>query len=518
MLRGGTSASAAHVILDVRPNGAVEFMTRSTAGGSTTWLAGATQPAPAWLRLQRSGNTVTASVSSNGSTWTTVGSTTVSLPSTVNAGLAVTSHNTGALNTSTFDNVTVVTGGVTPPPPPPPSSLPSPWQGQDVGSVGVAGSASYSNGVFSVSGAGADIWGTADGFHFVYQSLAGDGQIVARVASVQNTHTYAKAGVMLRSSLTAGSSHVILDVRPGGAVEFMRRASSGGTTSYLAGATQAPPAWLRLSRSGSTVTAAVSSNGSTWSTVGSTPVDFGSSVYAGLVVTSHDTTRLNTSTFDNVSVSAGTAALSSPTAFGNLSASADTTPAPSTTAPDIVVYASDIPRDALHGSWSSGADSSSPEGVKLLTTDAGVVWANQPLTSPVDYVDVTVNVEANVPYRIWLRLRALDNSKWNDSVWVQFSNAQVNGSQVYGLDSTSGLLVNLATDGTGSNLSNWGWQNGAYWLAQETAVTFPVAGSQTIRIQVRDDGVQLDQIVLSPSRFFNSPPGGVSNDATIVSR
>jgi len=195
-----------------------------------------------------------------------------------------------------------------------------------------------------------------------------------------------------------------------------------------------------------------------------------------------------------------------------------TAPPPPPSATDIVVYAADIPASALHGSWSSGADSSSPNGVKLLTTDAGFTAANQPLTSPADYVDVTVNAEANVPYRIWLRLRALANSKYNDAVWVQFSNARANGSQVYALGTTSGLLVNLATDGTGSSLNNWGWQNGAYWLSQATAVTFPVSGSQTIRIQVREDGVQLDQIVLSPSRFFNSPPGGVSGDNTIVSK
>ena len=55
---------------------------------------------------------------------------------------------------------------------------------RDVGAVGVAGSASYSNGTFTVSGSGDDVWGTADAFHYAYQSLSGDGQIVARVASV----------------------------------------------------------------------------------------------------------------------------------------------------------------------------------------------------------------------------------------------------------------------------------------------------------------------------------------------
>jgi PKD repeat protein len=73
-------------------------------------------------------------------------------------------------------------------------SLPSPWQTQNIGSVGQTGSVSYSNGTFTVGGSGADIWGTADGFRFVFQSVNGDGEIKARVASQTNTDGWAKAG------------------------------------------------------------------------------------------------------------------------------------------------------------------------------------------------------------------------------------------------------------------------------------------------------------------------------------
>src|SRR5262249_49756454 len=90
------------------------------------------------------------------------------------------------------------------------SGLPQPWTSGDVGSTGIGGSASYSNGAFNVAGAGADIWGTADAFQFVSQPVSGDMQIVARVTAEQNTDTYAKAGLMLRQGLTADSAHVIL--------------------------------------------------------------------------------------------------------------------------------------------------------------------------------------------------------------------------------------------------------------------------------------------------------------------
>ena len=194
-----------------------------------------------------------------------------------------------------------------------------------------------------------------------------------------------------------------------------------------------------------------------------------------------------------------------------------TTQPPAPPAPDnIVIYASDVAPAALHGSWSSASDATSPNGTKLVTTDTGAASINNPLAAPVDYFDVTFAPAAGVPYRIWLRLKALNNSKFNDAVWLQFSDARANGSPVYPLNSTTGLLVNLATDGGAASLNGWGWQNGAYWLTQQTVVTFPTSGTQTLRIQIREDGVQLDQIVLSPGTYLDAAPGGVTNDSTIV--
>src|SRR4029077_487832 len=85
--------------------------------------------------------------------------------------------------------------------------LPSSWLDQDVGSTGLAGSASYANGVFTVKGAGAQIYGTADAFHFVYQPLSGDGTIIARLVSVQGGSGYVAPGVMIRETLNAASTN-----------------------------------------------------------------------------------------------------------------------------------------------------------------------------------------------------------------------------------------------------------------------------------------------------------------------
>jgi hypothetical protein len=299
MLRATTAANSAHVILDVRPNGSIEFMTRPTTGAATTYLSGGTQLPPAWLKLTRAGALVSGFVSADGTTWTPVGSTTLSVSDPAVLGMIVTSHDSTQLNTASFDSVSVTT------------NVQPPWVSQDIGVVGVAGSASSTNGVLTVRGAGADIWGTADAFGSVLQPISGDGQIVVRVYSLQDTNTFAKAGVMLRSSSAAGAGDVILDVRPNGSLEFMTRASTGAATSYLAGGTQATPAWLKLTRIGMSVTGYVSADGAAWTQVGTTNLPSGPA-FLGLAVTSHDPTKLTTAVFDNLSAVAFAPVVSTP--------------------------------------------------------------------------------------------------------------------------------------------------------------------------------------------------------------
>jgi len=183
---------------------------------------------------------------------------------------------------------------------------------------------------------------------------------------------------------------------------------------------------------------------------------------------------------------------------------------------NVLVYASDIPAGALHGSWTAASDPASPNGIALVTPDNGWATTSAPLAAPVDYIDVTFAAQPGTPYALWLRLKALNNSKFNDSVWVQYSDAIANGFPVYPLNSTSGLLVNLATDAGAASLNNWGWENGAYWLSQATTVTFASSGTHTMRIQLREDGVRLDQIVLSPTTYLSVAPGTATNDSTIV--
>ena len=205
----------------------------------------------------------------------------------------------GAGNESSDSNIITVTtdsGG----------GLPSPWSNQDVGTVSASGSASESSGTFTINGAGSDIWGSSDEFHYVYQSLSGDGSMVAQVQSVENTNSWAKAGVMIRETLDADSRHAMMIVTPGQGTSFQYRSSTGGTSNdSTPGDGITAPHWVKIERSGDTLTGYKSSDGSSWTQVGSTTITMATDVKIGMPVTSHNDGTLCTADFSDTSVSSG---------------------------------------------------------------------------------------------------------------------------------------------------------------------------------------------------------------------
>jgi hypothetical protein len=139
------------------------------------------------------------------------------------------------------------------------------------------------------------------------------------------------------------------------------------------------------------------------------------------------------------------------------------------------------------------------------------------LASPGHYFELQFNALANTPYRVWLRLRAGSNSRFNDSVWVQFSDSLVSGRALYKIGTTSALAVNLETCAN-CGVKGWGWSNSAYWLKQGSVITFARSGTQKIRVQTREDGIEIDQVVLSAATYVSAAPGLASNDTTILSK
>lgn len=182
------------------------------------------------------------------------------------------------------------------------SGLPSPWVTADVGAVGLAGNATYSGGTFTVTGSGVDIEGTADEFRYVYQAANGDCEIRVRLATIQNTDPWAKAGVMIRETTAAGSRNATLVITPGNGVNFQRRTTTGGATTSTTVAGVTAPRWLRLVRTANSFTAFYSADGVAWTQVGtSQSITMASSVTLGLAVTAHNDTVLCTATMDSVS-------------------------------------------------------------------------------------------------------------------------------------------------------------------------------------------------------------------------
>jgi len=185
------------------------------------------------------------------------------------------------------------------------TALPSGWLDLDVGSVGTAGSATYANGTFTVSGAGSQIFGAADAFHFVYLPASGDGSIVARLVSVQGGSGWAAVGAMIRETLAAGSTNMTLAEWPVyGPFYLDTRTTTDGSTSQPGSISGTLPYWVKLVRSGSTFTSYGSPDGVNWTQVGSSQtITMATNVEVGLAVDSGSTSSLVTATFDNVSVS-----------------------------------------------------------------------------------------------------------------------------------------------------------------------------------------------------------------------
>jgi len=185
------------------------------------------------------------------------------------------------------------------------TALPSGWSDGDIGTVGVTGSGTYANGAFTVQGGGQEIYGTSDAFNFAYQSMAGDGTILARVVSVQGASGYATAGVMIRETLNAGSTNGKTSNWPAyNGIYFDLRTSTGGSSSEPGGVSASLPYWVKVVRSGSTFSSFASADGVNWTQLGSNQtISMAQSTYVGLAVNSGTTSSSATARFDSVSVS-----------------------------------------------------------------------------------------------------------------------------------------------------------------------------------------------------------------------
>ena len=183
---------------------------------------------------------------------------------------------------------------------------------------------------------------------------------------------------------------------------------------------------------------------------------------------------------------------------------------------EVVLYARDA---SLAAKWTVTPDAGAAGGARLQNPNAGAAKLTTPLSSPTQYFEMTFNAEAGIGYRLWMRGKATSNQWTNDSVYVQFDRSVAQtGVPVYRIGTTSATTYTLE-DCSGCGLSGWGWQDNAYGAgALGPLVYFATSGPQRIRVQVREDGLGIDQIVLSPQRYLQLAPGVLKNDTVILPR
>jgi hypothetical protein len=268
LAQGATATTAISVAAQNGFAGLVDLSASGLPAGVTAAFSPASTPGTSTLTLTASGSTTT-------------GTSTVTI--------------TGASGSLT--NTTTLTLTVT--------ASASAWSDLDIGSVGPAGSLAFANGVFTVNGSGQAIWGAADGFNFAYQPVSGDTTIIARVLSAQGGAQSQSVGLMIRETLTAGSTNVYTLYGGGNSAIYVTERLNTAGASSLAGNTGlvALPNWIKLVRSGNTFTGYSSPDGLNWIQVGSAQtIPMMSNVFVGLAISSNTNSGLTTATFDNVSV------------------------------------------------------------------------------------------------------------------------------------------------------------------------------------------------------------------------
>jgi hypothetical protein len=164
-------------------------------------------------------------------------------------------------------------------------------------------------GTYTITATGADIWNQADQFHFAYKMLTGVGSIQAQVLSVDNTDPWAKAGVMIRETLDAGSKFAAVYITPGNGCRFQARTDTdvAATSDTAVVTTQqtaiTAPYWVKLERDvAGNFRGYYSANGSSWTPMSWNPqsIVMGSNVYVGLALTAHNANATCTAKFSNV--------------------------------------------------------------------------------------------------------------------------------------------------------------------------------------------------------------------------
>ena len=170
------------------------------------------------------------------------------------------------------------------------------------------------------------------------------------------------------------------------------------------------------------------------------------------------------------------------------------------------------------GTFEEMEDTTAAGDVRGHDKNLGRPKVTTPAAAPQNTIRLGFIADPTQTYKLWIRLKADGNYWGNDSVWVQFTGStDAQGNPKYRTGTTSGLEVNLE-ECSGCGISGWGWEDDGWGAVNRNGVTvrFPQGGFQSIVIQTREDGVSIDQVVLSSEKYLTTRPGKSKNDTTIL--
>ncbi len=188
----------------------------------------------------------------------------------------------------------------------PPCVLPADWVSTDLGTPLFGGAGCVADNVYYLRAAGTDIWSSADQGHFMGTRVVGDGEVIVRISHIDLVSTNAKAGLMMRTSLSNDAANVYIAATPADGVGYQYRSVAGANTNQTKTNGIQAPRWLRLTRTGTIVQGDQSVDGITWTKIGGganpQSIALGDTVWVGLAMTSKDPTQPGNAIADNFSL------------------------------------------------------------------------------------------------------------------------------------------------------------------------------------------------------------------------
>jgi len=177
------------------------------------------------------------------------------------------------------------------------------WIGRDIGRVSTAGSARFTADTVTVRGSGMDMSGATDSGYYVYQTVEGDAQIVARLAALQQTDRYAKGGLMIRAATDPVVPYAMVLAQAGGGLRFQYRSKVASHAQGTDSPNTTFPCWLKLIRKGNTLSGYYSADARNWELLAAETVSLPATIQIGLAVCARSRSALCAATFERVAVS-----------------------------------------------------------------------------------------------------------------------------------------------------------------------------------------------------------------------